>query len=489
MRSLFAKLLIAMMMLSVTILFIQVAINYGNQIVIINRWHEHIVDEYQKKFEEQLHLAGKFQTNIESFSLQVLLEKAATDGRIQSAEIKSSEGDILASVIYSDDTQPGSEENPDRHELPPKAVTYRVYEKRESSFPVILDDVELGTMTIFTLGPTRFSVTRDFFRSSVTVFLISLPASLFLAFILSFFLSRKISSIPVKLSKQLSLLTQGKRDIIFTSSSIRELNLISETASSLQAELLHSQQNRTEFMHNLGHDLKTPLTSMNVLVEGLVDGVFPPENAIFERLQTQLKNLQQKSDDFLLISKLDAAEVIPPQEYYNIIPIISSLMEKYRESITARKLQIITEISGDHVEPMVQADQKLLELALEHIIRNIVNYAELSSTAKIFVITEYERVRIVFENKGNIGTQSPDQLFNHLAKGNWSRSTPGSGLGLTIAKKIISWHSGSITISSNSSDTISVIVTLPIALNENSVSGHKLGVSDDPAPQAGKKSI
>jgi two-component system, OmpR family, sensor histidine kinase BaeS len=480
MRSLFAKLLIAMMMLSVTILFIQVAINYGNQIVIINRWHERIVDEYQKKFEEQLHLAGKFQNNIESFSLQVLLEKAATDGRIQSAEIKTSEGDIIASVIYSDDTQPDREESPDRHELRPKAVTYKVSEKRESSFAVILDDVELGTLTLFTLGPTKYSVTRDFFRSSVTVFLISLPASLFLAFILAFFLSRKISSIPVKLSKQLSLLTQGKRDIIFTSSSIRELNLISETAASLQAELLHSQQNRTEFMLNLGHDLKSPLTAMNVLVEGLVDGVFPPENAIFERLQTQLRNLQQKSDDFLLISKLDAAEVTLTQDYYNIVPIINSLMGKYSESITARKLQIITEISEDQIEPVVEADKKLLELALEHIIRNIVDYAELSSTAKISVITEKRQVRIVFENKGDIGTQSPDQLFDHLTKGNWSRSTPGSGLGLTIAKRIISWHSGSITIASNSSDTITVAVTLPLASNEKYI--HNLQLEDGNSP-------
>jgi len=463
MKSLFSKLLATMMLLSVTILVIQVALNFGNQIIITNKWHEHIVNNYQESFENQLNLASKFQNNNKSFSLQLLLEKSIVDGRIQSAEIKSPKGDSIASVIYSNTDQPRKEEIPINNELPQKSPVYNVYDKKVSSFPVILDNVEIGTMTVVTLGPTKYSITEDFFRSSFRVFIISLLVSLFLAFILAFFLSRKISSIPIKLSKQLSLLTQGKRDIVFSSSSIKELNLISETADLLQTELLHSQQDRTEFMRNLGHDLKTPLTAMNVLVEGLVDGVFPPENIIFEKLQKQLKVLQQKSDDFLFISKLDALEVTPPQEYFNVNTAINSLIEKYRESITQRNLQIITETSEDFGEPIVMADQKLLKLAFENIIRNMVDYAEPSSTAKISVFIEEGQVRIVFENKGNIETQIPDQLLKYLTKGNWSRSTPGSGLGLTIAKKIISWHSGKITINSNSSNTITVTVTLPLA--------------------------
>ncbi|MDD4083355.1 MAG: HAMP domain-containing sensor histidine kinase, partial [Sphaerochaetaceae bacterium] len=318
-------------------------------------------------------------------------------------------------------------------------------------------------MTVVTLGPTKFSITEDFFRSSFRVFIISLIVSLFLAFILAYFLSRKISSIPIKLSKQLSLLTQGKRDIVFSSSSIKELNLISETATLLQTELLHNQQDRTEFMRNLGHDLKTPLTAMNVIVEGLVDGVFPPDDIIFEKLQKQLKELEQKSEDFLFISKLDALEVSPPQEYFNIADAINSLIEKYKESITKRDLKIITKIPENMEKPIVMADQKLLRLAFEHIFRNMVDYAEPASTAIVSMYIEDKQVCIIFENKGNIETQSPDQLLKYLTKGNWSRSTSGSGLGLTIAKKIISRHSGRITINSNSSNIITVTVTLPLA--------------------------
>ena len=452
-----------MMLLSVTILVIQVALNFGNQIIITNKWHEHIVSNYQESFENQLNLASKFQNKIDSFSLQLLLEKSIVDGRIQSAEIKSPEGNIIASVLYSNTDEPRKEEIPNNNELPQKSPIPNVYDKKVSSFPIILDDVEIGTMTLVTLGPTKYSITEDFFRSSFRIFVISLLVSLLLAFILAFFLSRKISSIPIKLSQQLSLLKQGKRDIVFSTSSIKELNLISETADSLQTELLHNQQDRTEFMRNLGHDLKTPLTAMNVLVEGLVDGVFPPEKIIFVKLQKQLKDLQQKSDDFLFISKLDALEVTPPQEYFNITNAINSLIEKYKESITQRKLQIITEIPENLGKPIVMADQKLLKLAFENIIRNIVDYAEPSSTAKISMFIEDKQVRIVFENKGNIETQLPDQLLKYLTKGNWSRSTSGSGLGLTIAQRIISLHSGKITINSNSSNIITVTVTLPLA--------------------------
>ena len=452
-----------MMLLSVTILVIQVALNFGNQVIITNKWHEHIVNNYQESFENQLDLATKFQNNNKSFSLQLLLEKSIVDDRIQSAEIKSPSGDVLASVLYSNNDQPRKQEIPNNYEVPKKSPIYNVYERKVSSFPIILDDVEIGIMTVVTLGPTKFSITEDFFRSSFRVFIISLIVSLFLAFILAYFLSRKISSIPIKLSKQLSLLTQGKRDVVFSSSSIKELNLISETASLLQTELLHNQQDRTEFMRNLGHDLKTPLTAMNVIVEGLVDGVFPPDDIIFEKLQKQLKELEQKSEDFLFISKLDALEVSPPQEYFNIADAINSLIEKYKESITKRDLKIITKIPENMEKPIVMADQKLLRLAFEHIFRNMVDYAEPASTAIVSMYIEDKQVCIIFENKGNIETQSPDQLLKYLTKGNWSRSTSGSGLGLTIAKKIISRHSGRITINSNSSNIITVTVTLPLA--------------------------
>ncbi|MCF7943668.1 MAG: hypothetical protein K9L21_04485, partial [Spirochaetia bacterium] len=305
MKTVFTRIIIAMLMLSCLMLLVQGGINYGYQLASLEKWHKDIADEFESKLLYMINKAELFPLDASSYSLQALVEKALEDDRILRAVMYNTDGKelfSLSSIISRESEKP--------HNFMGNIQVMQSFSQKDTSFPIHIDESQIGYLTITTLAPSRYDITRNFFNKTIWIFLISLPVSLLSAVAVSFILSRRLASVPIKLSREISSLAKGNRSVQFSKSNIYEFSLISDAASILQQELLKSQRSRTQFMSNLAHDLRTPVAAMNVQIEGVLEGVFPPSKQVFSHLQTQLTLLHEKIDAFLKISHLESPDYV-----------------------------------------------------------------------------------------------------------------------------------------------------------------------------------
>ncbi len=218
-------------------------------------------------------------------------------------------------------------------------------------------------------------------------------------------------------------------------------------------------------MSNLAHDLRTPVAAMNVQIEGVLEGVFHPSKQVFSQLQAQLTFLHEKIDAFLKISHLESPDYLMKLIRVNLGNIVESVLEELKKQISNKQLQLKVNLDESL---WVMADSELIRLAILQIIQNLVQFSEIHSSASITLTAEGKSTALVCENAGQIASKDPEELFDHLVKENYSRNTPGNGLGLTIARKIITLHGGLSTLRNKQGHRIQVSMLLPLD-NSNSV--------------------
>ncbi|NQT58962.1 MAG: HAMP domain-containing histidine kinase [Bacteroidetes bacterium] len=453
MKTIFLRVFSIMILLSCIILIAQAAINYGYQFSSVKTWYEDIVSQYQEVFYRELNNAGKYQFYSDTLSLQMLVEETLNDDRILSVQFLDTNDTAVFSV--NNQISKGGRVN-----FSPKSeeTYFSQFFTSSNAFPVILDGTELGTLSITSLAPLRYTLTQDFFNKTFLVFLISLPISFIIAFIFSLIFSKRISIVPVMLSKELKELAEGKRNVKFSESSIREFAMISDSASTLQNKLVQTQRNRTEFMNNLAHDLKTPVTALKVQVEGLLDGVFPPEPTLFNNLNIQVQDLQEKVDAFLQISRLESSDTIIHPELCDLGVLLKKCSAGFLDLIKEKALKHSIEIQK---QVAVLADKKLILFAFRNIIHNMIRFSDDRGTVYINLSGKHDKAEVIFENTGHLDHENPEKLFDHLSKGSISRGSSGSGLGLTIARRILESHHGTITLENIPGGKVRVSVVLP----------------------------
>jgi len=143
----------------------------------------------------------------------------------------------------------------------------------------------------------------------------------------------------------------------------------------------------------------------------------------------------------------------------NLGKTVESVLEKLDKQISQKQLQLKVRLDKNL---WVMADSELIRLAILQIIQNLVQFSEIHSSASITLTAEGKSAALVCENAGQIASKDPEELFDHLVKENYSRNTPGNGLGLTIARKIITLHGGLSTLRNKQGHRIQVSMLLPL---------------------------
>ncbi|MGB7340397.1 MAG: histidine kinase N-terminal 7TM domain-containing protein [Phototrophicaceae bacterium] len=220
-----------------------------------------------------------------------------------------------------------------------------------------------------------------------------------------------------------------------------------------QARLaLVTERQRIEVLHqfigNVSHDLRTPLsvlvTSLYVL-ERRLDG---QEAEYIERMQAQLNRLTQLIDDMFTMVKLDTSVSLKKRPYpVNAIlrQSVASLEMRYQEA--GHKFQL----DLDDTLPPIWCDSQQLQHAFEQIITNAILYSEPETQITIRTFSRAEQLLVEVSDEGiGIAPDEQEKVFQHFYRMDTARGTSrgGTGLGLSITKRIIDLHGASIEINS-----------------------------------------
>ncbi len=210
---------------------------------------------------------------------------------------------------------------------------------------------------------------------------------------------------------------------------------------------MKSERLKTELITNVSHDIKTPLTSIVNYVDLLQKPhTLEQEAEYLEVLDRQSKRLKKLTEDLVEASKASTGNMSVVLVPTSVHEIVQQSIGEYAERLTAGKIEPVVFI--EKPELFVMADGRLLWRVLDNLLNNVCKYAQSGTRVYINAKTEENFVVISVKNISKDPLNiSAAELMERFVRGDSSRSTEGSGLGLNIAKSLVELQKGNFSLS------------------------------------------
>ena len=224
---------------------------------------------------------------------------------------------------------------------------------------------------------------------------------------------------------------------------------------------MKDEQMKTDLITNVSHDIKTPLTSIINYVDLLkrLKIEEEPAKSYIEILDSKAQRLRQLTDDLVEASKISSGSIELEREKLNLSELINQSLGEFSEKLEKENLQVIFADAG--VPAFIYADSRRMWRVVENLFNNICKYALEGTRVYIDMELEEGKIRVSFKNisrqQMNI---SPDELTERFIRGDSSRSTEGSGLGLSIAKNLVQVQGGSFEVFLDG-DLFKIVIEFP----------------------------
>ena len=225
-----------------------------------------------------------------------------------------------------------------------------------------------------------------------------------------------------------------------------ELNGLADVAMVAAQNQLKSERMKTELITNVSHDIKTPLTSIINYVDLLEKPHTPEEESAYvEVLSRQSQRLKKLIDDLMEMSKASTGNIQVDIGEIDAVEAVTQALGEFADKLTAAGLTPVFHQSEENI--MLLADGRLLWRAMSNVLSNAVKYAMPGTRLYVDVSATQDKAIISFKNiSGAQLNISADELMERFVRGDSSRNTEGSGLGLNIAKSLMELQKGQLQL-------------------------------------------
>lgn len=240
------------------------------------------------------------------------------------------------------------------------------------------------------------------------------------------------------------------------------LNHIQDGIQKAVAEQLKSERFKTELITNVSHDIKTPLTSIINYVDLLEKEKIsdPDVKEYLEVLSRQSGRLKKLIEDLMEASKASTGNLTVVYENCDAHVMLIQTIGEFEEKLKTNQIDLI--VQGSDKPFMIQADPRHLWRIFENLMNNICKYAQPATRAYVNIERTDPSVRIVFRNISKYPLNiEADELMERFVRGDSSRNTEGSGLGLSIAKSLTELMRGTFELIVDG-DLFKVIISFDI---------------------------
>lgn len=266
---------------------------------------------------------------------------------------------------------------------------------------------------------------------------------IFIAIIISVFLSTKITDPITAITKKAKKLGNKEFDVKFEESGIKEIDELSETLMQAQSEMVKTDELRRDLMANVSHDLKTPLTMIKAYAEMIRDISYKNPEKMNEHLEIivdETDRLTVLVNDILDLSKMQSSADTLKLEKFDLVEEIKTIVNKYQIIKETEKYIINVEMPE---KAIIKADKKKIKQVIYNLINNAINYtgADKTVTIKLSKSKRHYLVEIIDTGKG-IKEEEIPYIWDKYYKNdkNHKRNVVSTGLGLSIVKQILELH-------------------------------------------------
>ena len=221
---------------------------------------------------------------------------------------------------------------------------------------------------------------------------------------------------------------------------------------------------RKEFVADVSHELKTPITSIMGYADTLLEGEYDKDtqNRFLNVIAEEARRMAKLVTDLLTLSRFDNNQILQEKVKFDLGALVKQCQEKVQIEIDKKKHKVECFVTAD--VPNVYADREGIERVVLNILTNSIKYTPDGGTIKIYVGFVYNDAYIkVIDNGLGIPEEDLNRIFERFYRVDKARTRQmgGTGLGLSIAKEILDKNNGSIDIKSEKGKGTEVVIRIP----------------------------
>lgn len=357
---------------------------------------------------------------------------------------------VSEDVMNSFQGKPVSRYDSDNHFI--EVATPILNEEDEQVIGVIL--VSVSTDTI--------AATKDLLRNKANVAeLIMILAVMAVAFFLGNIMVRPFA----RITKSIGDLTDGYDTDYLHVYTYEETGLISDAFNKMLGRLKGLDESRQEFVSNVSHELKTPLTSMKVLADSILMQKEAPAELYREFMGDLSEEIERENkiiNDLLSLVKMDKTSAGMNIKSENINELIERILKRLGPLAEADNIEVIYE----SFRPVTaEVDEVKLSLAVANLVENAIKYNHEGGWVHVSLNADHKYVYIEIADSGiGISEGETEHIFERFYRvdKSHSREIGGTGLGLSIARNVVVMHRGAIKVFSQLGEGTTFSVRIPI---------------------------
>ena len=344
----------------------------------------------------------------------------------------------------------------------------KLYDLSETEFFIALSPVVSGgeikcfAVAAKTEGEAYLPYTTEFVR----MFIISELMSIFVVFIISLIASFTLVKPLKNVTQATKHYSKGDFSVRINSyDSYKELAELIESVNVMADNLAVYEESRSNFVANVSHELKTPMTIISGFIDGILDGTIPEEESekYLQIVSDEVKRLSRLVIAMLNMSKIEAGQLNLNLSQVELSDLIIRTFIGFEKVINEKKINVLGIDTLERV--IISADDALINQIIYNLIDNAVKFTPKDGVISFTLTSDKKDAVMKIRNTGTgISHEECNLVFDRFYKVDKSRGLDSKsfGMGLHISKSIVELHKGTISINSMPDEYTEFIIKLPV---------------------------
>jgi two-component system sensor histidine kinase BaeS len=226
----------------------------------------------------------------------------------------------------------------------------------------------------------------------------------------------------------------------------------------MSARLEEMEQRRQSTLADVSHELRTPLTVIRGNVEALIDGVYPGDREHLEPILEEARVMERLIDDLRTLTLVEAGSLVLHPEPTDLGTLLPDVAAGYRSQSEQAGVQLIVSVAD--AVPVIEVDPARIREVVANLLANALRHTPSGGSVDLTARLTGDAVEVTVRDTGSgIHTEDLERIFDRFYR---SPDSPGSGLGLPIARDLVQAHGGTVTASSEPGYGTTIRFTLPV---------------------------